>query len=174
MEEYVEKKLSMYSRRWRLAEKFNLEKTKVRTIIDTYIEMCREDLLSGHIVQIFGLVKLVPDNAVDDFVATTAWYSKRLAKDTSIPYNTILCVLKKYQEDMRDELLSGKNVTIPRLASLFALQKGDGYVVHSRISETIHQEISQGSRDVTGVRAHSSKLLRQCISAIVREDEEAG
>ena len=96
------RKLSLESRRWRIADELNIEQCKVKAIIDRYIELCRENLLNGHVVQIFGLVTLVPDVKVDDFIATTAWYSKQISMLESVPFYTALQTVKGYLESMQE------------------------------------------------------------------------
>ena len=161
------RKLSLESRRWRIADELNIEQCKVKAIIDRYIELCRENLLNGHVVQIFGLVTLVPDIKVDNFIATTAWYSKQISRLESVPFYTALQTVKGYLESMQETLLEGKDVTIPRLVGIYSLQTVDNtYKVRSQISDTISKEILDGCRCVTSVRVHTNKLFKEYVATV--------
>lgn len=164
---FSKRKLSLDSRRWRIADELNIEQTKVKLIIDRYVSLCREDLLNGHVVQIFGLVTLVPNVRVDDFVATTAWYSKVISRMETIPYYTVLQTIKWYIDSMQRTLLKGKDVTIPRLVGLYSLRTvNNTYKVRSQISETVSKEISMGCRCVTAVRVHTNKLFKEYVETV--------
>lgn len=161
------RKLSLSSRRYRIADNLSIEQNKVREIIDRYIELCREDLLTGHVVRIFGLVTLVPNTVTDNFIATTAWYSRRIAEETVLPYYTILGTIKEYLESMQKTLLSGKDVTIPRLVGMYSLRTTNNtYKVRSQISETVTKEVSTGCRCVTAVRVHTDKLFKEYVATV--------
>lgn len=161
------RKLSLDSRRWRIANELSIEQTKVKVIIDRYIDLCREDLLNGHVVRIFGLVTLVPNVKTDDFVATTAWFCKQIAKQEALPFYTVLQTVKWYIESMQRTLLDGKDVTIPRLVGMYSLRTVDNtYKVRSQISETVSKEISSGCRCVTAVRVHTDKLFKEYVATV--------
>ncbi len=148
-----------------IAYNLNIPRTEVNTIINTYISICREDLLNGHIINFVGLVSVVPDRIVTNYIGTTAWYAKCVSNMLDLPYNTVYTVISGYIQDLEDDLLSGKAVDIRRIVTLHPLCNEDNILssVHAAISVSIKKELQVRSTGVSSVRAHTCKLRKKYL-----------
>lgn len=167
-------KRSFGARVYEIADDNGLEQTTVNRIINSYISLCRYDLLHGIEVRFFGLVTLVPDNKSSDFIATLAWYAKEVSKQVGYPYHTVLNVIKQYLGTSKRDLLEGKSIDIRSIVSLHPLYKDNELVkVHASISTSIKEDLQKLNGDVTSARAHTCKLLKYDIARQLNESQEA-
>ena len=148
-----------------IAEEFGVTQVQVNTIINTFINVCREDLINGHIINFVGLVSVVPDYVVTDYVGTTAWYSKIVAQMLSIPYNTTHVIIKAYLDELKADVVQGKSVDIRRIVTLHPLCNESGTLItlHASISVSVKKELQYRNTGVSSVRAHTNKLLKRFL-----------
>lgn len=166
-------KRSFGARVYEIAEDNGLEQTAVNRIINSYISLCRQDLLSGIEVRFFGLVTLVPDKKSSDYIATLAWYAKQVSEQVGYPYFTVLNVIKQYLSTSKRDLLEGKSVDIRSIVSLHPLYKNNELVkVYASISTSIKEDLLEINGDVTSARAHTCKLLKYDIARQLSESQE--
>ena len=167
------RKTSLGRRVYCLADDNNIEQTLVSKIINSYISICRQDLLEGHVINFLGLVSMIPDYITSNYTATMAWYAKKVSENLSIPYHTCLLVIKGYTQSMIDDLMSGKPIDIRSIVSLHPVTE-DGVLckVHASISTSIKEDLTIKNGVVTSVRAHTCKLLKHNVYNLAKNMEE--
>ena len=158
-------KTSFGYRVYTLADEFGISKVQVNNIINTYISVCREDLLTGHVINFVGLVSVVPNVVISSYVGTTAWYSKKVSQMLNFPYNTVHTIISAYLEDLKDDITVGKAVDIRRIVTLHPLCNENETLVtlHASISVSIKKELQYRNTGVSSVRAHTNKLLKRFL-----------
>lgn len=155
-------KRSKYSMVYQVAGDLRDNQVKVRSIITTYLNVCREELFDGHIVRFLGFFTLVPNEMKDEFISTTAMHCKMTAERLNLPYHTVRGVIRKYSDSCKTDLKEGRPVEFRRLAKLVP-SKEDGKItnVFGTISVTIGSELGTRSSGVTSARLHVCKILKR-------------
>lgn len=158
-------KISLYNRVYNIANKYNITQVTVHEIINSYINYCKERTLKGNVVQIYGLVTLIPDTVLSSYKTTLAYDCKILADKIGLPSNTVYHIIKEYLESIKTELQEGNNVEMRGLVSFHIAQKPSGEnVVHSAISTTFRTDVFKYvvkyNTPVNSVRVHTHKMLK--------------
>ena len=157
-------KTYLFRRVYALTDKYNIQYTTIHSIINMYIEYCKEELFRGRVVNITGLVSIVPDVITDYRRTTLAYEARVLARKLSLPPNTVYAVLQGYIDSLIEEVLSGKTVELRSLVSLHPVIE-DGVVarVHSAISVPLKEKLETKDTVVTSFRAHTLKSLKYIV-----------
>ena len=156
------RKRSFLCQVFRVAKDFGIEQTSVNRIINSYISICRRDLLSGMEVRFLNLVSLIPSTLSTEEVKTTAFYAKEVAQGTNMPYHTALAVIKNYLDGLYQDIMLKNNVDIRRIVRIHVMRKGSKFTVHSAVSASV-KETLQGENSV---RVHTSKYLMSMVADI--------
>lgn len=150
---------------YRVSDELGLDRAKVSRIIKTYIELNRADLLSGRVIRFLGLVSVEPDVITSCRISTLAMQCKRVSDILSMPYHTCLVTVKQYMCYLKQELSEGAVVDIRSIVSMHPYyNKGEYSGVQSSVSVSIKRDLKELNGDVTCVRVHTCKLLKQLIS----------
>lgn len=160
-------KMSLGARVYVIAEKYNIEQVKVHTIINSYISYCKDLLLSGHKVDIFGLASITPDVIIDEYATTLAYDCKLISKDLYLPSHTVYVIVQEYINSLIDNILSGKEVDVRGLFSvhpLSSLENDKVTKIHTAISSQLKIKLGTMDTPVTSVRVHTHKLLKYAIN----------
>lgn len=157
----MEKKTMLGVRVYAYAEQYGIQKVVVHKIINSYIDYCKERLLNGVRINFLGLCSLIPDYEVDSFNSTLAYDCKVLSDILGIPANTVYVIINEYLSSIRDEVLDGKSASIRGIVTLKPIET-NGIInkVHSSISLSFKDLLSQRDTKVTGIRVHTSKILK--------------
>lgn len=151
---------------YQMAHELKVDQVAVRRIILSYLDICREDVLTGHIVRFLGLATLVPNPILSNQIKTGAYYCKLVSEKTRYPYFTVQGVMSCFFERLRDGLYENKPCDLRRLCTLHPVVE-NGVVVsaHVSISRSIKEELYTKNSGVISVRAHTCKLLRHSVTA---------
>ena len=145
-----EKKTMLGIRVYNFANQYGIQKSTVHTIINSYIDYCKELLLKGIKVDFLGLCSLVPDYKVDSFNRTLAYDCK-----------VLFVVINEYLMSIKDEVLSGKPASIRGIVTLKPIYVEDTLTkVHSSISLSFKKLIEERNTLVSSIRVHTSKILK--------------
>lgn len=136
-----------------------------KDVVQEYLEICRDDLFSGHIVMFLGLVTLFPDVIVTDQVKTTAYYAKKVSVATGVPYFTCYSIITSYLDNLKLGLFRMERAILGKLVILMPMQDDneDILVVRARSSSTLARDISEGMGIITKVESRVSKFLKTDI-----------
>lgn len=166
------RKTSLGRRVYCIAGDNNVEQTSVSRIINSYISICREDLLNGHVINFFGLVSVIPNYVTSEYTATMAWYAKKVSEKLSMPYHTCFEVIKNYIKSLTDDLMSGKPIDIRGIVSLHPVtENGVLCKIHASISTSIKEDLLVKNGVVTSARAHTCKLLKHNVYSLAKNTE---
>ena len=156
-----EKKTMLGIRVYNFANQYGIQKSTVHTIINSYIDYCKELLLKGIKVDFLGLCSLVPDYKVDSFNRTLAYDCKILSDILGLPTHTVFVVINEYLMSIKDEVLSGKPASIRGIVTLKPIYVEDTLTkVHSSISLSLKKLIEERNTLVSSIRVHTSKILK--------------
>lgn len=160
----VQDKRILCSRVKEISVENNIASTVVNKIINSYIKLLRSELVSGRIIDVFGLVRVEPDYIVSDYIGTLSYYARIVSNDTSVSFYTVKKVIEGYIDSMRHDLIDGLSVSIRGIVSLHPISDGGKLVtVHSSISVSIKQDLLVADTGVTGARAFTSRHIRRMV-----------
>lgn len=173
---YAPLKRSIRSQIGTIAGDLNIHYSDSAKIISSYLSICRQDLLSGHIVRFFGLVTLYPNEVVTYQVKTTALYCKEVSRLVGLPYHTVYTVVTGYLDDLKLGLFRMESATLNRIVTLKPVcseeSAEDVYSIGARSSVTLNRDILDGKGIITGVRAKVSKFLKEDLKRAVESNYE--
>ena len=151
-----------------IAEKYNITQLMVHSIIEKYIEYCRNLLLNGVVVNIFGIVDIVPDKVLISYNTTLAYECKGIADSLGLPHHTVYVIIKEYLDSLRDDILSGKPAELRGLVTIHPLyENGELIRIHSAISLSKKKLIKNSKTQIKSARVHTCKSLKTDISSLV-------
>lgn len=153
----------------RVATSLGVDKVMVKDIIDSYLYLCREDLIRGYAVKFFGLVRIVPTPCKGNS-GTTAYFSKIISSDDSIPYYTVFSVIKMFLKNLQEDAIEGKSVTLLRLVTLHPSKEG----VRSACSVSLREETRYAVSDAESFRAFTCPLLKRKVVGRRCQEELTG
>lgn len=154
-------KTTLCRRVWLLADKYNIPQVSVHSIINTYIDYCKEQLYYGKEVVILGLVTLVPDKIYDKYKTTLAYDCKEIAHRVGLPSHTVYIIIREYIASLEEEILNGKSVEMRNLVTIHPIKTNGVFCkIHSAISTTIKNDISKYNLPINSVRVHTHKNLK--------------
>lgn len=157
--------VSLGLRVYNIATQFNIEQTKVHSIINSYIEYCKESLASGRRVVLLGLVTIEPNEIFTKHQTTLAYECDILAKSIGLPSYTVYAIVKAYIDACIEDIMQGKDVVIRGLVALKTFKEPDGgMVVHSVISNCVRDYLIESKSRVASVRCHTHKVLKNNLS----------
>lgn len=151
---------------YRVAHQYGIEQTAVKRIIRSYLNVCREDLIMGNVVRLYGVVTLVPNPVCNTKIKTGACYCKLVAAETRCSYYTVREIVKDYLENVKSALSSGMAAELRRLCTIKPCINEAGEIVGARslTSSSISRDLAERTdTPVFGVRVHTSKLLKRTI-----------
>ena len=159
------RKMSLAVRVYQLADQYNIENTKVHTIVSSYIEYCKSLVLSGYRVDIIGLASVIPDVEVSDYNFTLAYECRELSKTLGLPAHTVYVIIQEYINSLISDVLSGKPIEMRGLLCVAPLFNEEGVVVKARssISSQLKKKLDDMNTSVTSMRVHTHKLLKYNI-----------
>ncbi len=152
--EYLQKKIE------NIANSLGITKKDVHNIIGWYLFIKQNELKGGRVVQIVGIVDIIPEPVKNPVASTLAFVARDIAKNTSISYNTVVTVLKYYLDEQKEQINKGNTVIYRGLVKVKPIIKDlriQG--VHSSISSKMSEEI-QGLEGIQSIRVHTSKQLK--------------
>lgn len=144
-----------------LAEEYNIPKVTVHKIILGYIDYCKSMLLRGEVVDIFGIVTIVPDVITSQYNTTLAYECEKIADILGLPQHTVFIIVRAFLEDSIQSILDGKVVEFRSLVTVKPIMEGNVFTkVHSSISQLLKYKFNSEDSKITGVRVHTYKSLR--------------
>lgn len=149
-----------------LADRFEITQVVVHKVINAYLLYCKNELAHGKQVEYFGLVTLVPDVVKDTFISTLAFDCTIIADAMKLPQYTVYTIINEYLASMREDVLNGRDAEIRGLVVLrpiFDEETNKVIRVHANASTTLKQYLEKNSTEVTSVRAHTHKFLKNDI-----------
>lgn len=160
-------KMILGCRVYAIAEKYNITQVTVHSIINNYFSYCKDLLLSGAVVNIVGLVSIVPDVILVEYNTTLAYECKGIANKLGLPQHTVYVIIKEYLDSVREDILNGKSAELRGIVTLHPLYENGKLVkVHSAISLSIKKLIATSNTRIKSARVHTSKMLKSDISAL--------
>lgn len=151
-----------------IAEKYNITQVTVHAIVNGYADYCKELLLSGAIVNILGIVDIVPDVVLTEYNTTLAYDCKYIADKLGLPHHTVYVIIKEYLDSLREDILNGKTAEIRGIVTIHPLYE-DGQLlrIHSAISLSIKKLIQNSNTNIKSARVHTNKMLKDDISSLL-------
>ena len=145
-----------------LAERFHITQNVVHKVINAYLSYCKEVLINGRQLEYFGLVSLIPDKVNDTFITTLAYDCSIIADDIKLPQYTVYTIVNEYLQSLREDVLEGRDAEIRGLVVLKPIYNEDNVVigVHANTSTMLKQYIEENETEITSVRAHTHKFLK--------------
>lgn len=158
-------KVSLGARVYNIAEQYGIEQTKVHMIINTYIDYCKYRVIHGYRVDILGLASLVPNRVVSNYKYTLAYECNFIADYLKLPQYTVFVIINEYINSCIDDIMSGKNVVLRGLFSVFPIRDDTDKVVkaQSSISSQLKKYLAEEDTCVTSIRVHTHKFLKYNI-----------
>ena len=161
------KKTVLAIRVYNLAEQYNIQQTVVHTIINSYIDYCKDLLSKGSRIDFIGLCSLVPNKVVDSYNTTLAYECEIVADMLGLPRHTVYIIINEYLLSIREEILNGKSATIRGIVTINPIyENGKLIKIHSSISNSIKQYLKDVNSFVDSVRVHTSKDLKLVVSLL--------
>lgn len=149
-----------------IAKSLNITKKDVQNIIDEYLWYRQRELLEGKIVQIVGIVDIVPEPLSTTTTSTLAFVSRELAKKLVLPYNTVLFVLKYYLDVQYEQITMGNTVIFRGLVKINPIVVDDRISsIHSSISSRM-TELARTNHKTESIRVHTSKALKSSLYGV--------
>lgn len=165
-------KYSISERVLMLSERFNITQNVVHKVINAYLTYCREALLQGKQLKYFGLVTLVPDKVTDTFITTLAYDCSLIAEEIKLPQYTVYTIVNEYLQSLREDVLMGRDAEIRGLVVLKPIYNEYDIVigVHANTSTMLKQYIEESDSEITSVRAHTHKFLKNDIKRRIKDE----
>lgn len=160
-------KLILGCRVYRIADKYNITQVAVHSIIGRYIEYCRGLLVKGVVVNVFGLVDIVPDKILLSYNTTLAYECRGIADSLGLPSHTVYIIIKEYLDSLREDVLNGKPAELRGLVTIHPLYENGRLIrIHSAISLSIKKLLRNSNTSVESVRVHTCKALKHDINSL--------
>lgn len=152
---------------WVIADKYNIPQTTVHNIINSYLSYCKDLLVRGERVDFFGLVSVVPNVINNKFSTTLAYNCEKVADMLSLPSHTVYRIIEAYIEDAIESIQKGVTVEIRGIVVCKPIYE-DGKItkIHSNISQSLKNILVDVETNVTSLRVHTYKSLRDKLSSI--------
>ena len=148
-----------------LSKQFNIPYALVHRIISSYISNCKDLLASGYIVQIFGMITIVPSEIVSDEVHTLAYQCRGIAKEQGHPYVTTLTIVTEYLNSIRRDLFEGRPSGIKGFIHLKPTLHSDGTVtLYGSTAVALKTYLKSIRGYGFSARAFTFKLLRNQVA----------
>lgn len=159
------KKLPLAARVYTIANQYNVEQNKVHQIINSYITYCKDSLLSGHRVEIFGLITLMPNILVSDSNMTLAYECSKLDVCSTVSSYTVYCIVNEYINSLIEDVTNGKSVELRGLACINPIKDADGNIIsfHSSISALLKEKLINYDAGVSSIRVYTHRYLKHYI-----------
>lgn len=151
-----------------IADQFAITQDAVHSVIDCYLRYCRDKLMAGRLVDLFGLVKIVPDYITPSSSVTLAYECKKIASVLGLPQVTVYSIIDNYLNTAVSNVLNGTVVEIRSLVTIKPLKDSNGNLVkvHSSISQALRRQLQTVETPVTGFRVHTYKSLRNSVKEV--------
>lgn len=151
---------------WIVADKYNIPRTTVHTIISSYLDYCKDMLVNGERVDFLGLVSIVPNVLTSRYASTLALNSEVVARRIGMPSHTVFRVMEAYIDDAIESIQKGTTVEIRGLVVCKPIyENGVVSKIHSNISQSLKTILLSAHTPVTSVRVHTYKCLRDLVKA---------
>ena len=164
-------KRMLYCQVYSAAQDSGVTLVTARKVIKTFLSVCREDLLSGHIVRLLGLVTMKPDVVVTPHIKTLAFYVKQVSEEVNVPYHTCFAIVTSYLDDLKLGLFRMERAILGNLAIIMPLQEEntDNLVaIYVRASSTIYKDIHEGNTIISSVDTRVSKFLKEDLARAIK------
>ena len=146
---------------YRISNTVNISQVSVRDVVNTYVDELKKSILNGRSVWILGLVSVsIKDGVFRDTLALTA---KRVSNVTGISYQTCLEICNLYLKALRNNLKSGRDVSIRGICTLHVVTGVDGT---KKIMTSISRALVSTCRSINPamtVRVRTCKYLKEMI-----------
>jgi hypothetical protein len=150
---------------WILADKFNITQVGVHSIIKSYLSYCKELLVHGEQVDFLGLVSIVPNVKANNYNTTLAYNCEKVADRLGMPYHTVYSVMNAYIQEAIECVQRGTTVELRGVAVVSPIfENGKVTKVHSSISQSLKNILVENDTNVTSLRVHTYKSLRDKLS----------
>jgi nucleoid DNA-binding protein len=151
-------KTSLVEDIYTLSFRFSYPLDKVRKIIASYFNYCKDQLKQGCEVNISNLCTIVPVNLKTRYSTTLAYDCLQISKQTSVPYNTVFTIIDEYLTGVYDAMLiENADINLRGLCTLRVVQDGESsYTIHGHISKSLANEGIQA-------RLRTNKYLKHQI-----------
>ena len=135
-------KTSLVEDIYTLSFKFSYPLDKVRKIIASYFNYCKDQLKKGYEVNISNLCTLIPVDLQARYSTTLAYDCLQIARQTGTPYNTVFTIVDEYLSGVYDAMLiDNADINLRGLCTLRIVQDTDsGYTIHGHISKALASE----------------------------------
>lgn len=148
-----------------LSQQYNIPYALVYRIISSYITNCKALLVSGYIVQIFGMITVVPSEVVSDEVHTLAYQCRQISKEQSYPYITTITLIRGYLDGIRNDLFAGRPSGIKGFIQLKPLLHSDGSVtLYGSTAAALKTYLKSVRGQEFSARAFTFKFLRSEVA----------
>lgn len=133
---------ALLTRVYGVANELNIERTLVDRVVKAYLNFCKNELRCGHRVNFLDIAQVVPDIEYVDYNTTFAYKCAMVAETYSVPYYTVVSIVRGYLDTVRDDIFNGRPANIYGIMTLTPL-KENGVVtrVHSSISQSLQQDL---------------------------------
>lgn len=158
------------TRVYTIANSLNIEITLADKIIKAYLSYCKEELSSGHRVNLCGIAIIVPDYEVFDYKTTLAYRCSKIADMYCLPNYTVFQVVQGYLETVKEDIYNGKSANVYGLCTIQPLYEG-GMVtrIHSSISQSLQDYLSLYGNHA---RVYTNKIFKRKIKGAGIIDRE--
>lgn len=151
---------------WIIADKYNIPQITVHTIINSYLQYCKDLLVKGERVDFFGLVSVVPNVSNNSFSTTLAYNCEKVADLLALPQHTVYRIMQAYIDDAIESILNGVTVEIRSIVVCKPIyENGKVSKIHSNISQSLKNILVDSETNVSSLRVHTYKSLKDKISS---------
>jgi hypothetical protein len=132
-----------------IAKKLNIPEVTVKEIIKSYIRLLVEEVHMQMEVRVGYLLRIVPAEKLNNYIATTGYEASVISENLSIPYVTVLSVLTSYLDMVVDAIRSNKNFNIVGLVNIKSHVGETGEIkVYTNISRTLTDRLKEMGKSV--------------------------
>lgn len=126
-----------------LSTRLNVPSTTVKMIIDHYSSLLKEEIQLGMEVRVGSVLRFVPTNGVtNSYMCTTGYEATVIAKNTSVPYVTVLTILTSYLDLIEESIKELKGFDIVGLVNIKSKLDDSGKIkVSSSTSRTLMEKL---------------------------------
>ncbi|MEC2463373.1 hypothetical protein P9X10_00480 [Bacillus cereus] len=142
-----------------ISEKLNIPFVTVKTVLKAYRSILAKEVYLGMEVRLGYILKLVPNEVTNNYLATTGYEASVISEESNIPYITVLSIITSYLDMIIDTLASGKDFNVVGLVTLKSTlddETGE-FKVYTSTSRTLVDSLRYHDRSV---RVKLNKNLR--------------
>lgn len=164
----MSERTALITRVWKIATRLNISQARVDIIVKSFLKFCREQLKSGHRVDIEGVVTVVPDYEVCDYWETFSYKCMLVSEEVNEPIETVTQVLRGYIDTVKKDLLSGIPANIYGILTITPYNE-NGVItrVHSAISQSLQEELRLVNNHA---RVHTNKMYKRALKGVAIVD----